>query len=110
VLRVMASGGMVTTGTDVYTPTFPIEELRLLVEQAHAADLPVTAHAHAAAAVDQAVAVAVRASNMRHTQSDRPKVVRDNWPGGPIHVPPRSPVCPTLGGFNAAALIVGARP
>ena len=34
-------------------------ELRLLVEQAHAAGLPVTAHAHAAAAVDQAVAVGV---------------------------------------------------
>ena len=42
-------------------------ELRLLVEQAHAAGLPVTAHAHAAAAVDQAVAVGVEGSNTRRT-------------------------------------------
>jgi imidazolonepropionase-like amidohydrolase len=52
-----ASGGLVTTGTDVFVPQFSIEELRLLVKQAHAAGFPVTAHAHAAAAVDQAVAV-----------------------------------------------------
>ena len=45
--------------TDVFAPPLSIEELRLLVEQAHAAGLPVTAHAHAAAAVDQAVAVGV---------------------------------------------------
>jgi imidazolonepropionase-like amidohydrolase len=41
----------------MFSPQFSIEELRLLVEQAHAAGLPVTVHAHAAAAVDQAVAV-----------------------------------------------------
>ncbi len=59
VVKVMASGGLVTTGSDMFSPQFSIEELRLLVEQAHAAGLPVTAHAHAAAAVDQAVAVGV---------------------------------------------------
>jgi imidazolonepropionase-like amidohydrolase len=57
VVKVMASGGLVTTGTDMFVPQFSIEELRLLVEHAHAAGLPVTAHAHAAAAVNQAVAV-----------------------------------------------------
>ena len=40
-------------------------ELRLLVEQAHAAGLP--AHHAAAAAVDQAVAVGVEGSNTRRT-------------------------------------------
>jgi imidazolonepropionase-like amidohydrolase len=59
VVEVMARGGMMTAGTDVFVPQFSIEELRLLVEQSHAAGLPVTAHAHAAAAVDQAVAVGV---------------------------------------------------
>jgi imidazolonepropionase-like amidohydrolase len=59
VVKVMASGSLVTTGTDLFSPQFSIEEVRLLVEQAHAAGLPVTAHAHAAAAVDQAVAVDV---------------------------------------------------
>src|SRR4030095_2483794 len=42
VVKVMASGGAMTTGTDIFVPQFSIEELRLLVEQAHAADLPVT--------------------------------------------------------------------
>ena len=114
VVKVMASGGMVTTGTDVFTPQFSIGELRLLVEQAHAAGLPVTAHAHAAAAVDQAVAIGV--DGIEHASY----VIRSAEGG-----PPRAhateehlaalaasgiAVCPTLGGFNAAALIVGAPP
>jgi imidazolonepropionase-like amidohydrolase len=45
--------------TDPFAPQFSIEELRLLVEQAHPAGLAVTAHAHETAAVDQAVAVGV---------------------------------------------------
>jgi imidazolonepropionase-like amidohydrolase len=57
VIKVMASGGLNTVGSDVTVPQFSIEELWLLVEQAQAAGLPVTAHAHAAAAVDQAVEV-----------------------------------------------------
>ena len=60
VIKVMASGGANTVGSDMSVPQFSIEELRLLVEQAQAAGLPVTAHAHAAAAVDQAVAVGVQ--------------------------------------------------
>jgi imidazolonepropionase-like amidohydrolase len=59
VVKVMASGGMMTAGTDVFVPQFSLEELVLLVERAHAAGLPVTAHAHAATAVDQALAVGV---------------------------------------------------
>jgi imidazolonepropionase-like amidohydrolase len=60
VIKVMASGGANTVGSDMTVPQFSIEELRLLVEQAQAAGLPVTAHAHAAAAVDQAIAVGVQ--------------------------------------------------
>ena len=114
VVKVMASGGMVTTGTDVFTPQFSIEELRLLVEQAHAAGLPVTAHAHAAAAVDQAVAVGV--DGIEHASY----VIRSAEGGPPrAHATEEQlaalaasgiPVCPTLGGFNAAALSVGAPP
>ena len=114
VVKVMASGGMVTTGTDVFNPQFSLEELRLLVERAHAAGLPVTAHAHAAAAVDQAVAVGVE--GIEHAS-----YVTRSTQGGPpqAHATEEQlaalaasgiPVCPTLGGFNAAALIVGAPP
>jgi imidazolonepropionase-like amidohydrolase len=58
-VKVMASGGMATTGTDVMRPQFSLDEMRLIVDLAHAAGLPVTAHAHALAAVEVAVAAGV---------------------------------------------------
>jgi imidazolonepropionase-like amidohydrolase len=96
VVKVMASGGMVTTGSDVNTPQFSIEELRLLVEQAHAAGLPVTAHAHSAAAVDQAVAVGV--DGIEHASSHATEQELEALAASGI------PVCPTLGGFNTKSL------
>jgi imidazolonepropionase-like amidohydrolase len=119
VVKVMASGGMVTTGTDVYTPHFSIEELRLLVEQAHAAGLPVTAHAHAAAAVDQAVAVGVESiehASYAIQSTDGPRQLAGQSDTGATEEQLAAlaasgiPVCPTLGGINPAALIVGAPP
>ncbi|MGY1616735.1 amidohydrolase family protein [Geodermatophilus sp. SYSU D00691] len=56
VVKVMASGGGTTPGTDVLSCQFTAEELRLVVEEAHAAGLPVTAHAHGLPAVEQALA------------------------------------------------------
>ncbi len=54
-VKVMASGGMNTPGTDVMRTQFTDEELRLLVDEANAAGLPVTAHAHGTPAVRQAI-------------------------------------------------------
>ena len=96
VVKVMASGGMVTTGSDVFVPQFPIEELRLLVEQAHAAGLPVTAHAHSAAAVDQAVAAGVE--GIEHASSRATAIQLAALAASCIAV------CPTLGGFNTKSL------
>lgn len=59
VVKVMASGGLATAGTDVMAPQFSLDELRRLVDTAHAAGLPVTAHAHALPAVEQALAAGV---------------------------------------------------
>jgi imidazolonepropionase-like amidohydrolase len=59
VVKVMASGGMATTGTDVMAPQFDLDELRLIVRTAHAAGIPVTAHAHALAAVELALQAGV---------------------------------------------------
>jgi imidazolonepropionase-like amidohydrolase len=59
VVKVMASGGMTTPGNDVMRTQFPSEDLRSLVQQAHASGLPVTAHAHGLPAVEQAVAEGV---------------------------------------------------
>lgn len=59
VIKVMASGGMMTAGTDVAGAQFSAAELRVVVEEAHRHGLPVTAHAHALAAVRDAVAARV---------------------------------------------------
>ncbi len=59
VVKVMASGGMTTPGTDVLHTQFSTEGLRFLVDRSHAAGLPVTAHAHGLPAVLQAIEVGV---------------------------------------------------
>jgi imidazolonepropionase-like amidohydrolase len=59
VVKVMASGGVSTPGTDVMLTQFTGGRLRLIVESAHAAGLPVTAHAHGLPAVEQAVEAGV---------------------------------------------------
>ena len=59
VIKVMASGGVTTPGTDVMLTQFSTADLRFLVDRAHAAGLGVTAHAHGTPAVEQAVAAGV---------------------------------------------------
>jgi imidazolonepropionase-like amidohydrolase len=59
IVKVMASGGMLTPGTDQLGSQFSDDDLRLIVDLSHRAGLPVTAHAHALVAVRQAVAAGV---------------------------------------------------
>jgi imidazolonepropionase-like amidohydrolase len=59
VVKVMASGGMLTPGSDVFGTQFSDDELRCLVETAHNAGLPVLAHAHSLTAVRQAMQAGV---------------------------------------------------
>ena len=59
IIKVMASGGVNTPGTDVMLTQFTTAELKLIVDRAHAAGLAVTAHAHGTPAVEQAVAAGV---------------------------------------------------
>ena len=59
VIKIMASGGMVTPGTDVYAPQFSIAELAACVSAGHAAGLRVLAHAHALSGVQQAISAGV---------------------------------------------------
>ena len=51
VLKVMASGGMITAGTDVFATQFSEEELVAVVAAGHQAGLKVVAHAHSLAGV-----------------------------------------------------------
>ena len=55
----MASGGNLTPGSRQDLAQFPPEVLRAAVDEAHRLGLPVTAHAHAVAAIADAVAAGV---------------------------------------------------
>jgi imidazolonepropionase-like amidohydrolase len=59
IVKVMASGGVNTPGSDVQLTQFSTDELQLIVDKSHAAGLPVTAHAHGTSAVAQVIAVGV---------------------------------------------------
>ncbi len=58
-IKVMATGGFTTTGTDPCRPQYDAEQLAVVVEAAHREGLPVTAHAHATAGITAAVAAGV---------------------------------------------------
>ncbi|MGO4596982.1 amidohydrolase family protein [Terrabacter sp. 2RAF25] len=59
VVKVMATGGNVTPGSAPHESQFGIAELRAVVESAHAAGLPVAAHAHGTGGVADALAAGV---------------------------------------------------
>jgi imidazolonepropionase-like amidohydrolase len=114
VVKVMASGGINTPNTDIYAPQFALEDLRLLVDAAHSAGLGVTAHAHAALAIDQAVAVGTdgleHASFLARSQNATAPglaALRDiTASDAQLRALAESgmAVCPTLGGFTVEAL------
>lgn len=58
-VKIMATGGFMTTGTDPCRPQYSADELAAVVDAAHRAGLPVTAHAHATAGIAAAVAAGV---------------------------------------------------
>ncbi|QUR69494.1 amidohydrolase family protein [Mycobacterium spongiae] len=58
-IKVMATGGFVTEGSDPLQPQYDHDQLTAVVEAAHRMGLPVTAHAHAAAGIAAAVAAGV---------------------------------------------------
>jgi imidazolonepropionase-like amidohydrolase len=59
VIKVMATGGNMTPGTNPLAPQFTEAELRAAVEEAHRPGKKLTAHAHAAAGIELAVAAGV---------------------------------------------------
>jgi imidazolonepropionase-like amidohydrolase len=58
-VKIMASGGVMTPATDIRACQFTLEEVRAVVDEAHLLGLAVTAHAHALTAVEQCVAAGV---------------------------------------------------
>ncbi|MDZ5620680.1 amidohydrolase family protein [Nocardioides bizhenqiangii] len=59
VIKVMASGGFLTPGTDMFGAQYEVDVLRSLVEAAHDRSLQVLAHAHSVAGIEHAVAAGV---------------------------------------------------
>ena len=55
VVKIMASGGTLTPGTFQHQAQFDVDDLRAAVDESHRLGLPVTAHAHATAAVVNAL-------------------------------------------------------
>ncbi|HEY3504516.1 MAG TPA: amidohydrolase family protein [Actinocatenispora sp.] len=59
VVKVMASGGELTPGTHSHEAQYTVAELRAIVDEAHRYGLPVAAHAHAGAAIENVLAAGV---------------------------------------------------
>lgn len=77
-VKVMATGGFSTSGTDPVVPHYPPATLTALVEAAHGHGLPVAAHAHATAGIADAVAAGVdTVEHCTFHAHDRPGVVVD---------------------------------
>ena len=55
VIKVMASGGFLTVGTDMFGRQYEATDLAVVVEAAHAVGLQVMAHAHSIAGIEAAI-------------------------------------------------------
>lgn len=58
-LKIMATGGMSTSGSNAAAAQYTLDELRAVTRTAHDRGLPVSAHAHAARGIADAVTVGV---------------------------------------------------
>jgi imidazolonepropionase-like amidohydrolase len=95
VVKIMASGGFATAGTQVMLCQFALGELRIVVEEAHAAGLPVTAHAHGRPAVHLAMTAGV--DGIEHCSFLTDKGIQQSDDDLARLAEAGTAVCPTLG-------------
>jgi imidazolonepropionase-like amidohydrolase len=100
VIKVMASGGVMTAGTDVLACQYSPGQLRAVVDEAHACGLAVTAHAHGLPAVVQVVDAGVdgieHCSCLTERGIEQPDPLLERIAASKIIV------CPTMGKTPAA--------
>ncbi len=114
-VKVMASGGIMTAGTDIFASQFSLAQLRVLVDTAHEAGLPVIAHAHPAAAISMALDAGAdgieHASYLDRSTTDIPEGIAALTSFGASDeelgrlAAAGIPVCPTLGGLSAPTTV-----
>ena len=95
VVKIMVSGGFATAGTQVMLCQFTLGEVRAVVDQAHAAGLPVTAHAHGLPAVHMAMAAGT--DGIEHCSFLTDKGVAQSAEDLARLAEAGTAVCPTLG-------------
>jgi imidazolonepropionase-like amidohydrolase len=95
VVKIMTSGGFATAGTQVMLCQFALGELRIVVEEAHAAGLPVTAHAHGLPAVHMAMAAGV--DGIEHCSFLTDKGISQSGEDLARLAEAGTAICPTLG-------------
>jgi imidazolonepropionase-like amidohydrolase len=59
VIKIMATSGQLTSGSQQHLAQFSAEEMRAAVDEAHRCGLPITAHAHGTSGIENAVAAGV---------------------------------------------------
>ena len=98
-VKIMASGGAMTAGTSMTRGQYGVEDLAVVVAEAHDTGLTVTAHAHPLAAIRDAIAAGVDGVEHCTFMTDRgmdfaPDVVA-------MLAERQIAVCPTLGSLGA---------
>jgi imidazolonepropionase-like amidohydrolase len=95
VVKVMASGGVNTPGTDTASAQFNTEQIQAVVDEAHISGLRVTAHAHALQAIRNALAAGVDAIEHCTFLTGAGLEIDDTVVAEMAAM--RIPVCPTIG-------------
>ena len=102
IIKIMASGGAMTAGTDLLACQYSLEQLWTVADEAHTRGLAVTAHAHGLPAVIQAVDAGVdgieHCSCLTERGIEAPEDLLERLAAGRIFV------CPTLGRKPGATL------
>jgi imidazolonepropionase-like amidohydrolase len=105
VVKIIASGGAMTPGTDAARPQFSADEVKIVVDEAHAHGLRVTGHAHSLNAIRDALAAGIDGLEHCSFLTETGFEVADDVVAELVKT--ATVVCPTLGLAPGTALPPG---